>query len=103
MSARPPLPPSGFAVEATPIGPQSLVPGVTPISPADRLRWRATQPLEPTKPPPACDHGLFDQAARHQLALFTQVNERPFSSFHQTSPPHRVATATTPPALPSIH
>jgi hypothetical protein len=39
--------PSGFEAEATPIGVQSLVPGVAPVTQADRLAWRAGQPLAP--------------------------------------------------------
>ena len=62
-----------FAVEPTAIGPQTLVPGVAPILPADRLAWRAAAPLAPTKPQRACDHGLFDLNARNQLSLFDQL------------------------------
>lgn len=76
MSARA-VPPLSFAVEETPIGAQSLVPGVAPISPRDRLQWRAAQPLEPKKPQRACDHGLFDLAARNQLDLFQPRKARP--------------------------
>ena len=61
-----------FAVEATPIGLQSLVPGVAPIGLADRLAARAAAPLEPKKPQRPCDLGLFDMAARNQLDLFAQ-------------------------------
>lgn len=62
--------PTGFATEATPIGVQSLVPGVAPITQTDRLAWRAAQPLGPPKPQRPCDVGLFDLAARNQLELF---------------------------------
>ena len=62
--------PSGFEAEATPIGIQSLVPGVAPITQADRLACRAAQPLAPSKPQRPCDLGLFDMAARDQLDLF---------------------------------
>ncbi len=68
MTAAPP-----FEVEATTIGPQSLVPGVAPISPADRLAWRAAAPLVPKKPQRPLDHGLFDMAARNQLDMFNQL------------------------------
>lgn len=61
---------SVFAVEATAIGPQSLVPGVVPITPRDRLDARAAAPLLPVKPQRPCDLGLFDLAARNQLDLF---------------------------------
>lgn len=59
-----------FAVEATAIGAQTLVPGVMPITAAQRLQWRADAPLEPTKKQRECDHGLFDLNARNQLDLF---------------------------------
>lgn len=59
-----------FAVEATAIGPQSLVPGVAPISMRDRLERRAAAPLAPRRPQRGCDHGLFDLAARDQFDLF---------------------------------
>jgi hypothetical protein len=62
-----------FAVEATPIGAQTLVPGVVPISQADRLAWRAAAPLAAKKPQRPLDHGLFDLAARNQLSLFDQL------------------------------
>ena len=70
MSAFAPLD-GGFAVETTAIGPQSLVPGVAPITARDRLAWRAAAPLEARKPQRACDDGLFDLAARSQLDLFS--------------------------------
>lgn len=74
MSARAASPESRiderFAIEATAIGPQSLVPGVTPITTRDRLEWRAAAPLAPKKPQRSCDHGLFDLAARDQFDLF---------------------------------
>jgi len=67
----PPIPVEpGFAVEPTAIGPQSLVPGVVPITPGDRLAWRAAAPLAPTRPQRPCDLGLFDLGARNQLDLF---------------------------------
>lgn len=59
-----------FEVEATPIGPQTLVPGVVPIRALDRLTARAAAPLEPKKPQRPCDLGLFDLNARNQLDLF---------------------------------
>ena len=59
-----------FEVEPTSIGPQTLIPGVTPIRLADRLAASAAAPLEPRKPQRPCDLGLFDLAARDQLDLF---------------------------------
>ena len=61
---------NGLEIELTPIGSQSLVPGVSPISALDRLRWRTEAPLGPRKPQRPCDHGLFDLSARNQLELF---------------------------------
>jgi hypothetical protein len=57
-------------VEATPIGNQTLVPGVAPITPRDRLAMRADAPLLPKKPQRAIDHGLFDTNACNQIELF---------------------------------
>ena len=65
MSAAPP-----FASEQTPIGEQMLVHGVTPITPAQRLSFRANAPMEPRKPQRPADHGLFDTNARNQIEMF---------------------------------
>ena len=65
-------PAAAFEVEATPIGAQTLVPGVVPITARDRLAARAAAPLEPKKPQRPCDLGLFDLNARNQLDLFQQ-------------------------------
>lgn len=62
-----------FAVEPTPIGAQSLVPGVAPIMPADRLALRAAAPLRAAKAQRPLDVGLFDPNARNQLDLFTRL------------------------------
>jgi len=70
VSAAAPALDRGFAVEPTAIGLQSLVPGVAPISPAQRLALLAAAPLEPAKPQRPCDLGLFDLNARNQLDLF---------------------------------
>jgi hypothetical protein len=59
-----------FDVEATLTGNQTLVPGVAPITPRDRLAMRADAPLLPKKPQRAIDHGLFDTNARNQIDLF---------------------------------
>ena len=59
-----------FQVEATAIGPQSLVTGVAPITPRDRLAWRANAPMCPKKPQRPADHGLFDANARNQIEMF---------------------------------
>ncbi len=57
-------------VEDTPIGDQTLVPGVAPITPAQRLCLRANAPMEPRKPQRPANHGLFDTNARNQIELF---------------------------------
>ena len=59
-----------FETEATPIGNQTLVPGVAPITPAQRLSLRANAPMEPRKPQRPADHGLFDTNARNQIEMF---------------------------------
>ena len=65
MSAAPAL-----EVEVTAIGKQTLVPGVAPITPAQRLSLRANAPMEPRKPQRPADHGLFDTNARNQIEMF---------------------------------
>ena len=65
MSAAPVL-----EVEVTAIGKQTLVPGVAPITPAQRLSIRANAPMEPRKPQRPADHGLFDTNARNQIEMF---------------------------------
>ena len=65
MSAALPL-----ASEQTPIGEQTLVHGVAPITPRDRLAIRANAPMEPRKPQRSADHGLFDMISRTQIEMF---------------------------------
>ncbi len=65
MSAAPVL-----EVEVTAIGNQTLVPGVAPITPAQRLSLRANAPMEPRKAQRPADHGLFDTNARNQIEMF---------------------------------
>ena len=65
MSAAPHL-----ASEQTPIGEQTLVYGVAPITRRDRLAMRANAPLEPRKAQRPADHGLFDTNARNQIEMF---------------------------------
>lgn len=62
--------PSPFEAEVTPIGVQTLVSGVAPITAAERLAMRANAPLLPKKPQRAVDHGLFDTNARNQIEMF---------------------------------
>ena len=56
--------------EVTPIGVQTLVIGVAPISPAQRLAMLADAPLQPRRPQRPADHGLFDTNARNQIEMF---------------------------------
>ena len=58
-----------FETEATAIGNQTLVPGVAPITPRDRLVIRANAPMEPRKAQRPADHGLFDTNARNQIEM----------------------------------
>ena len=59
-----------LASEQTPIGEQTLVHGVAPITPRDRLTIRANAPMEPRKPQRPADHGLFDMISRTQIEMF---------------------------------
>jgi hypothetical protein len=61
---------AAYDAEMTPIGVQTLVTGVAPITPAVRLAMLANAPLLPRKAQRAADHGLFDVNARNQLELF---------------------------------
>jgi hypothetical protein len=82
MSGAAPLVVVPLQIEATPIGNQTLVPGVAPITPRDRLAMRADAPLPPKKPQRAIGapvlsaclagsrRGLFDTNARNQIELF---------------------------------
>jgi len=65
VSALPALP-----SEQTAIGEQVLVPGVQPITPAERLAMLANAPMQPRRPQRPADHGLFDTNARNQLEMF---------------------------------
>ena len=60
-----------FETEPTTLGEQTLVPGVRRVSIYERLMVLATQPLLSKKPQRSCDLGLFDEAARNQLDLFS--------------------------------
>ncbi len=62
--------PPVFEVETTAICIQTLVAGVAPITPAQRLALRADAPLLPKKPQRPIDLGLFDTAARNQIEMF---------------------------------
>ncbi|NRD88186.1 hypothetical protein C8024_00035 [Sphingopyxis sp. BSNA05] len=56
--------------EQTPLGVQTLVSGVAPITPAQRLAMRANAPMVPKKAQRPADHGLFDTNSRNQIEMF---------------------------------
>lgn len=68
MSAEPTASP--FEAEVTPIGVQTLVTGVAPITPSQRLAMLANAPLLPRRVQRPADHGLFDMNARNQIEMF---------------------------------
>jgi hypothetical protein len=55
--------------ELTPIGEQTLVPGVRRVTMRDRLELLMNMPSLPRRSQRPCDHGLFDLGARNQLDL----------------------------------
>ena len=74
-----------LASEPTAIGEQVLVAGVAPITPRERLAFRANASMEPRKPQRAADHAngiwrcsggasppraLFDLNSRLQIEMF---------------------------------
>jgi hypothetical protein len=63
-------PPIALEAEVTPIGVQTLVIGVAPISPAQRLSMLANAPMQPKQMQRPADHGLFDINARNQIEMF---------------------------------
>jgi hypothetical protein len=74
MTAAAPIP---FETEATPIGPQALVPGVRPVSMKARLEVLAAHPLACRRLQKPSDIGLFDDVARNQMDLFSASNPNP--------------------------
>ena len=68
MTGELPIP---FETEPTPIGEQTIIPGVRRVSVYERLMVLAAQPLLPKKPQRSCDLGLFDEVARNQMDLFS--------------------------------
>jgi hypothetical protein len=56
--------------EMTPIGEQTLVAGVRPITQRDRLQMRLQAPLQPRCPQKPLNVGLWNGDARNQLDLF---------------------------------
>jgi hypothetical protein len=73
MIATAPIP---FETEATPIGPQALVPGVRPDSIKARLEALAAHPLGSDRLQKPCDIGLFDDVAGKQMDLFSAVTQK---------------------------
>lgn len=63
-------PAAPLEAELTPIGVQTLVTGVAPITPAQRLAVLANAPMQPRKAQRPADHGLFDVNARNQIEMF---------------------------------
>lgn len=63
--------PIPFETEATPLGEQTLVPGVRRVSIYERLMVLAAQPLGSNRVQKPCDLGLFDEVARNQMELFS--------------------------------
>jgi len=68
MTAAAPIP---FETEATSLGPQTLVPGVRPISMKARLEVLAAHPMASDRLQRPCDIGLFDEVAQNQMDLFS--------------------------------
>ena len=68
MSAAAPI---SFETEVTSLGPQTLVPGVRPVSIKARLEVLAAHPLTSDRLQKPCDLGLFDEVARNQMELFS--------------------------------
>lgn len=56
--------------EMTPIGEQTLITGVQPITGRDRQQMRLEAPLQPRCRQKLLNVGLWDEDARHQLELF---------------------------------
>ena len=73
MNAAAPIP---FETEATSLGPQSLVPGVRPVSMKARLEALAAHPLVCLRLQKPCDLGLFDEVARNQMDLFSAITPK---------------------------
>jgi hypothetical protein len=73
MIAAAPIP---FETEAIAIGPQTLVPGVRPVSMKARLEALAAHPMASDRLQKPCDIGLFDDVARNQMDLFS-TNSQP--------------------------
>lgn len=64
-----------FETEVTPLGPQTLVPGVRPVSMKARLEALAAHPMASDRLQRPCDIGLFDDVARNQMDLFSATTQ----------------------------
>jgi len=73
MTALAPIP---FETEATSLGPQTLVPGVRPVSMKARLEALAAHPMGSDRLQKPCDLGLFDEGARNQKELFSATTPK---------------------------
>jgi hypothetical protein len=60
----------GLQSEPTPEGEQTLVPGVAPIRPRERLEAEMRTTLQPRRTQQPMTIGLFDEDRRRQLHLF---------------------------------
>ncbi len=65
------------ATEMTPIGEQTLIAGVRPITPQDRLQMRLQAPLQPRCRQKPLNVGLWDEDVRNQLELFPSTGKVP--------------------------
>jgi hypothetical protein len=74
MTAAAPIP---FETEPTPIGEQTLIPGVRPVSMRARLKALAAHPMVSDRVQKPCDIGLFDEVARNQMDLFSAPIPKP--------------------------
>lgn len=65
-------------MEKTRAGAQRLVPGVAPVTLAEKLSVLAQRPMRPKRNPYAeqkpCDLGLFDEVGRAQTDLLDLIN-----------------------------
>jgi hypothetical protein len=83
MIATAPIP---FETEATSLGPQTLVPGVRPVSMKARLEVLAAHPLGSNRLQKPCNHGLFDEVARNQMGLFSADKLKPTQESRDEAP-----------------
>ena len=67
--------------EPTQLGEQTLIEGVRPVTPGEKLTARTAHPITPKRNPNAeqkpCDHGLFDEVGRAQIDLLDLISNQP--------------------------